>query len=385
MPRTPVIRDVNHPDFPHGTPKGRHRGCACTDCRAAKQRRNKQLTSLRNRGINSKTIGEPKVAAVLTHVDNCLAIPGVTEAHLAKVAGVSQNTIARARQTLRLSGRSAARIMAVKPADLAGRHRVDPAPYVLMVRQMQALGYGLRWQEKHSVAGLHQMISIVGRGEQNLIDRRVADAIAALARKVGDKPAEPGPGLTPMSIATTRHMARRAGYYPPAYYDEDGTLDYRALPEHPWTIIEEACHDKLDRLALALRNPTLGGRALTTQVLGPQPQEDTPEHTAWDTMERNFTRMLKRLGIRQIDAEGPARRVELAELLWKFRNGDGNPVEVCIDLGLLDPSAAVIPNDHPAVAEERAQQREDRLAAKRALSAAAREAAKAAAPARAAA
>lgn len=366
--RTRVIRDTNHPDFPHGEVKGRSRGCICDPCMNADRNRAKKGHLDRARGIRFRS-NEDLDKRTIAHIDDLMKTPGVTLTDIARAAGVAKTTVGRL-YTLRgrTSVPTATKILAVTRDQIDSNFHVDPTRYLKMIHGMQALGYSLQWQSRQSGHYVHNVVHYIESGARTHIERPIAEAIEALASRVGDRVATVADGMTPHGIRRTIAVAREHGHYPPAAYNEDGTLDWRAIPDHPWTTINESCHEHIERLELALRNHELGAAGLTSLTLGYTSDahaDGTPEHAEFVRLEMAFRRLLEGLGIRAIDG-GRERRAELHEALWKFmRRGEGDPVSFCIENGIISANSTKIPSDHPAVAEQRAKEAEERAEARR--------------------
>jgi len=374
-PNARVTYDVNDPAFPHGQPVGYSRGCNRECCMAAERRRDKERELERLRGIAApnRTVPARMALAAKRHIDDLIENHHASANAIARHLGIGSGAILRTQ-----SGKSPTRtvydaIMSVKPGQVQRADRVDAATTVLLSGQMQALGYPMSWQGEQCGVGGKTLIVILGkvrRGQQKWVEPRTADAIADLATRVAGRVANPlRDGIEPRDVNRAKSVAKRNGYYPPAAYNEDGTLDWRAIPDHPWTVINEACHEHIERLEVAIRNEELGARGLTTLTL--DYNEDafppgSPEHTEFVRIEMAYRRLLEGLGIRAIDG-GAEKRAELHEALWRFmRRGEGDPVSFCIDLGIVSADSTKIPSDHPAVAEARAASKEANLERRRA-------------------
>lgn len=215
------ITDPYDPRYPHGKKLGYSRRCRCDGCRHANHKHDvmRQLADARGAG--------PRVPAakVRAHVRALLAHPDITYAALSRASGCGPDTIRRLmteNSTGRCERRVADALLAVtKQSALAAVSEVPAEPARVLLRRLQAHGWPLR-----------ELAARVGQASQpapTFLYRKTVPVItAAMWAKVQAVYAElqdkPGPS------DTARKAARRLGYYPPACYDDDGTLDPTAIP-----------------------------------------------------------------------------------------------------------------------------------------------------------
>jgi hypothetical protein len=369
--RVPVVRDVNDPRFPHGTPTGYSRGCPKECCLRARRRREKQLQI----GVvepTSQTAPAADIEKARKHVTLLVETLDVSLGAIARGVDLGESVVQGLMRGRNVGPETVRKILSATATNVTSASHVVPIEQVLlMVGQMQALGYSVAWQDRAS--GLNGIIrsfmSMHAAGKQSTVDHRTAKAVKALHARVGDRPATPEDGTAKFSITLSKRLAASRGFYPPVFYDEDGTLDWRAIPDHPWTIIEEQCHEHIARLEMALKHPDVGARGLTHITLDyteDDHEPGTPEHTEFSRVEMAYRRLLEGLRIRNSDT-GPERRAELHEALWRFMHkGEGDPVSFCIKTGILSAKSSKIPSDHPAVAKARAKAAEERKKARKA-------------------
>jgi hypothetical protein len=149
-------------------------------------------------------------------------------------------TVATARAVLGTTPAQVAAAALHRPADLT-HHQI---------RTMEALGYPLRWIAAESGVSVDH-IGKIRPGRQTSLP--IADAIATLAARVADTPAGPENGVPWPVAQQARGRAKAAGWYPPAFYDEDRQLIVRAIPDHPWSLLDE-------RAAIIVHGAYLGGQ-----------------------------------------------------------------------------------------------------------------------------
>lgn len=366
-PNARVTYDLNDPAFPHRSTTGYSRGCTRECCMAAERRRDKERELERLRGIPAapRTVPAHMAEAAKRHIDDLIENHNASARAIADRLGIGSATILKTLRGKAMSQPIYEAIMSVKPYDVQRGDHTPAAPTALLSGQMQALGYPMSWQGDQCGLGGKTLIAILGkvrRGQQEWVTPDTAAAIAGLAERVAERVADPiRDGIEPRDIARAKSVARRNGFYPPAAYDEDGTLDWRSIPDHPWTVINEACHEQIERLEVAIRNPELGATGLASLTLDyttDSVPEGSAEHTELVRVEMAYRRLLEGLGIRAIDG-GAEKRAELHEALWRFmRRGEGDPVSFCIEFGIVSAKSTKIPSDHPAVAEARAKAKE---------------------------
>lgn len=346
-----VIRDPNHPDFPHGTTQGHSRGCRCDPCEQAEYRQGKQARLRKARHGNTRRIDPAKVAQAADHMHRLVEqVPGLSITAIANATGSHDAIfpVFRREAGASLSLAAYGKIMALTAADLAGAAtRVPSERTIWHIRTMQALGYSMRWQEINTGVTLRNIFA----RRQKFVEPQVAAVVAELARRVGDTPATPDvvPGARSVSVA--KAIAARNGFYPPAFYDEDGTLDYRSIPDHPWSKAEELCHRRIERLDLMLRHPDLAEGHLSRMVDPDSSERDLVR------IRGQFVQLFDRLRLRASHEGSDERRQELIPLVRAFYAGQGDPVGFAIDNNLIDPTSSAIPENHPAMVE-----REEELA-----------------------
>lgn len=252
----PIIRDLAHPAFPHGTTTGFRRGCARPDmcpssptCHQARRHQERAADYARLRGQGARTSADATEA--LRHTAALLeAVPTANYHLIAEVAGVDPKSFTNMRSRGRSTVRNVARILAVTPVQMHAAAEVADAELVrYMVRRMQAAGYPMAWQvARTGCPGLPNLVSIA-RKHTKFCRRWTFTAVADLFDLVGDREADPvRDGIDLAQIRRAKTVGQRAGYYPPAAYDEDGMLDLRLWPEHPWCVADRAAARNVDLL-----------------------------------------------------------------------------------------------------------------------------------------
>ena len=221
----------------HGTTHAYNRYyCRCESCSEA------MMTS-RKRWEAGITVPEYRMHVdprVSTHVRDLIAAAG-SIGQLATITGYHHEGLTRIAKDPQRPVRAdvRARLMSFDARmitqALSPSHNQDSARTLLLVGQMRALGYPVWWQNEK--AGLPKGRRPYTKGRA--VHVAAARAIADLHKRVGDRHADAErDGIEQRIIKRTKTLARRDGYYPPAYYDDDGTLDYRSIPDHPWRSLD---------------------------------------------------------------------------------------------------------------------------------------------------
>lgn len=247
--KAPVTRDPRDPAFPHGTPAGRQRGCT-TDCPAtptcteARARQMKHNALMRDRGQG----GYIDATDALRHA-NWLReqVHAATFRSIEQIAGISNSTFTRMQSTRRASRTTVNRILAVTPEALAehlDRHHTDDLLH--MIRTMQAAGFPVTWQAQR--AGTENLPNWLAHDRvRAFAPGYLYRPIRALFDSLDGRLADPAlDGISPRAVAHAKSCGARAGYYPAGYYDEDGNLNPRFIPDHPWTLLDELCGQALE-------------------------------------------------------------------------------------------------------------------------------------------
>jgi len=355
------------PDYAHGTETGKVNGCDCTACNDAGWRAGKRRRVARARGV-ALTADPAKQAEIRAHITMLReAHPGNTLQAIGAAAGISSSTLSwfLMGKTKKMHKSTFTKVLAVKPHHITAKDFYPREDLVLLVGQLRALGYPVAWQARE--CGVPRLdVSIDLRRGSGPVQASIYNALREVHTRVGDRPATDA--HAPKGVRTrTMNEARAAGFYPPACYEPDGTLDWRAIPDHPWTVIEEQCHEHIARLEAAIKHPDVGARGLTHITLDYTEDDYAPgtsEHTEFGRVEMAYRRLLEGLRIRNSDT-GAERRAELHEALWRFMHkGEGDPVSFCIEQGIMSEKSSKIPSDHPAVAKARAEAAEERKARK---------------------
>lgn len=194
--------------------------------------------------------GRYDVDVVAKHVRRLLAVPHSSSRVIAAASGVSARTINYiASGGHRKISRDAARaIVTTTPADVAAHTFVVDARTrtIQQIGSMRALGWSYAAQETMLEGVTRSLIDLCNRPvATNLIDRAAAEAVDALYQRVGDTP-----GPDPVVAET----ARKAGWYTPIHYDDDGNLIPEARPTGRNTANADpgSCRDRLAGLGRLL-------------------------------------------------------------------------------------------------------------------------------------
>lgn len=342
-----VTYDPRDPSFPHGTPRGRRRGCDCAPCDTALARRDKRNRVARAAGLRPARVDPALTGRARLHLAGILAsTPGATLADVSRASGASWGTVkALAENERAVSSLTAQRVLAVTPDSLAAARRlVDAARLIRTARSLEALGYPLPWQARRSTGGLARIV----REGHVLVRPADEHAIVALAARIGDRPADASDGLSAEQIEAARTAAHAAGFYPPICYDEEtGELLLEALPDHRWA-----------------RSDAMATRRLTAlrMILAGAPHLETAQ--AVDTARRNVQRIRARvdelvnetvatLGVSEEEASARVRD-KLDDLLVAWESGEQSATLTGLRTGVV--KARAVAHDHPDLAAWRSEQ-----------------------------
>ena len=334
-----VVRDPKHPDFPHGTALGRRRHCDCTPCRDAKYREDKRL-HLQRLTTGSNRYASPEVTArVVAHLNHLNSIPGVSLTMIGKWAGTSHSSAVRVMATGTVGPKLAKQFLSITPAFAAAHARAVPRDeVVLKVHQMQALGYPIAWQQTQ-IGRPRCLYTLVNRTSET-VEAPIAHDVFELAARIGDRPANPGDGMTAAAINHAKGRARKAGYYPPACYNEDGTLDYRAIPDHPWSRADEQAHRKLDLLRALVKYDGFKDRPEIAAELG--------------RTDREAERLVAQYRLTLSESRRKKRLAWLRGQFDRFDTDNVDPVLFALQIDLYE-GTRTFPLDHPGVVAWREQ------------------------------
>lgn len=353
-----VTKDPKHPDFPHGTTRGRSRGCDCSKCTLAERRRRKasQLEAARNGGqYPNRLVDATPVREHLQRLldsDQHTCASSLSRAVGGKITSVAITNLVSGR-TLRVRKGTADALLALTEASVRAHNELVPRDQaVTAVRAMQALGYPLDWQARHlgyapdGNSYAPRFIYDDSR-RREFIQAGTARKVFELAAQVGDTPATPGTdGLTAFGVNYARRTARALGYYPPACYDADWNLDPRAVEDHPWARADRRAEQRIEVLRRFTDPDRPAGNRIAKEV---------------GCSVRTVDRYAADLGLNRSEpgVSDRERVKELRPLVFAYDDGDVDPVYLAISLGMLERSNNV-PSDHPGVMQWDQEQEEKR-------------------------
>lgn len=311
--------------------------CRCPPCTAAASRNHKRvLAGTRVAGTNV-----PITPSMTAHTKRLVRAAG-TATELARLIGVHVHTVANITKTRRVgtTAQVAAALLALTPAQVAAETTADPLVCArrsqLHVQSLYALGYTLGWVRDQIAAEGGAGITAHFTG-QKYVRASLARKIERLADRVSDKPATTSDGLEPRVIDRAKGIARRNGWYPPAYYDDDGTLDVRAIPDHPWSKLDERAAKTVEGARMLAQGETHSAAARHIGV--------SSKTTGRYAKDLGFV-YDKRQALDHVASRATIRRV--CDLYNDYIAGERGPVTTALMLGLLD--ADLIAKDHPEVA-----------------------------------
>ena len=333
-----VVKDVTDPAFPHGEERGYWRGCEDACCLDAHSRASKVRALRRMRSGGSQV----PVGPLREHVRSLTAHAGVTTRVVARVAGLSSDTLygitGGAYKTVRLP--TAEAILAVtyqrvlehlSPDALVPTFRPRQQVYSMMAQGWSGVWIVTQIEANGNPSGQTALYFIKKNSPYCTVD--TANKVAALAERVG---ASEGPS------PHARSAARRKGYWPLAAYDDDGTLNFRRLPGHPWADADDMVGRLLDDLEWWSRHP----KATDTEV----------SHSMDVPREPNE---VKRLRERLVRLHGDRWHAVLRGAVDAYEQGaDGTLEAVRAGIVLVGRVGSTqVPLDHPAAVEGRKRER----------------------------
>jgi hypothetical protein len=319
--------------FPHGTNRGYELHCGCDPCRDARRSYTKRLTLSRTRGALADGQHVDASAARAHLAELRRQVPLASNYTLRRVTGLSQGTIERLidGSATRIAVRSARRLLDTSVEDVrAAAFCVDPTDTWNKVRQLQAAGYPVRWQsEQINVA----RAALVGGDGRELITAKVAEAVADLHRRVGLRLATPATtGVNQRIITRVRIEARKLGYYPPGCYDDNGDLDPRSIPDHPWSMADERAGQ-----CLAILRDILDGELSHADIA-----------VRYGVSDRKVGRVAGAVGVVHTNPEREQAETTARAVLDAYDHTDLDPVHAALRLHLFT-SGYAIPSDHPGL------------------------------------
>lgn len=238
------------PDVKHGTASGYFVShCRCTVCGdyAARHRRRFDA-GIKDPAQEIVTIE----AGFAAHVRSLIAAAGSVHA-LSRVTGLAAHrltnmgapgTTVRAATVQILASHTPATVATAVEA-FNGKVRVDATRTHWLMGTLAALGYPKQWQK--AAAGIPH-----ARTETNAthVLRSTERAMEALHERLRETPATEADGITRGSISRAKNFAASQGYYPPCSYDDDGTLNVRAIPGHAFGELDIYSEHKIHLLYL---------------------------------------------------------------------------------------------------------------------------------------
>lgn len=320
-----VEKDPSHPDFPHRTEKGYFRGCKDECCVRAHSRETKRRTVLRMRGQTALVPAGP----VREHLQALLdADPHVNGRTLSGASGLDYQMIHHLLNgtTRSLRAENARTLMGITAESLAAKtFRVPAEQARVLVRGMMAQGWpGSLICERLGYKSGNSRMPVFMYARTDNVTRELYERVRALADEIGTSQG-------PSHLTAVRSKNR--GWWPLAAYDEEGNLDLRHLPGHPWAEADDMVGRLLDSLVFWAENPD----ATLYEVSQEMGREQSEVARLQDRLRR---------------AHGDRWHDALREAVQAYEDGeDGTYVALSAGLVLVGsvPSRQV-PKDHPAVA-----------------------------------
>lgn len=350
---TAVIRDPNHPDFPHATKLGAARRCKCDRCRpiALKLMKHRRIMRERHVALNGAGAVRNRTPAAVRaktyeHITVLASIPGASYAAIGRAAGLQDSAVGifmnRYSRGRSMHPDSAAAVLNVTPDSLRPHLAfIARSEAVHVVRQLQALGYPIAWQENQpGCKGVRHFMA----SKPQTVSTSVYVALVALRDRLTYSPAQPVEGeLVQRAITRAKMEARKHGVHPPSYYDEAGNLDVTAIPGHPAAVANDYADEALHNALSYLKALETGGIRTAAQVLvkdGPEQIRNLREAS----IRRDMERFVDRHQLKPGDEGYKTRRRYMAQVLNDYSHGGvGSPVAVALALGIWRMDMAAYP------------------------------------------
>lgn len=312
--------DTRAPDFPHGSPNGyTRRRCRCRPCA------NAASSDAKRRAMGylapGTVITDPATLKAVRRRIERLTPGAVTVHQVARAAGLCREVVQKGVEGRPLSARSVQVLMALTPAEVAAaakdgaRVPADPARHAAMC--LWALGYPIKWIGERTGTDPRWI-----RSDTPYMTVATITRVMALVEEIGDTPASETDGVDDVQAARARRAARKAGHYPPACYDDDRRLVHRAIPGHPWSVMDE-------RAALVILGAYGASRGTPLKTLA------RDLNASADTLgkDRDLTWGLTYEGSRFDPVASRARVIEIARIYHDWSDGLIGPLTGAMLLG----------------------------------------------------
>lgn len=335
--------DSTAPDFVHGRGAASYiAGCRCRPCRAGMTKANatQRMGLLRP----ESWLSAAEADLVRAHATRLAKLSNAQ--HAARACGVPTSTFHAIIKGHNEGMRRpvAEKIIATKPSDLEAVAALVPADATHHhVWTLMALGYNMRWQREEIGVG-PDTLSKLRPGK--VVTVAIAGAVADLAARIGEKPATLADGISEKSAARARATALRAGFYPPAAYDDNRQLVLRAIPDHPWSRLDE-------RAAKALTGAYLAGKGMTPAQISRE------TGSAPSTLTKHQERVWGYTYLRDGDLDFKASRARIREIVAIYHSweaGEVGPITAAamVGFGFHRTNCPVEAREHPEVVALRA-------------------------------
>ncbi len=325
-----TITDPDHPDFPHREERGYQRGCRRECCRRAHFVRQKQ----ERMGIRQMVPAEK----VRPHLQRLVKAAGsqIAVARHLDIAPGTVRQIAHGRVES-VHHRLATRIAALSPTavtpeegvTLSGNQLqvVNKQRSVDLLRRLQADGHPMK--ELGAELTNHAQAPGWVTNYQTHITVEAARAVEALYARLVD--------VRGTSTRTARQAAA-LGYYPGRYYDENDQVDLRAIPEHPWSVLDDRCTRALLVAQALVADPAANRREIAEKV---------------GIIERRVQRVVSMMGVRSTftKEETAALRAQYEPTLNAWQYDGLDTVVAAMRLGLMPNIWIAHQPDWPTTAE----------------------------------
>lgn len=323
-------RGVDTTKRKHGTQTSYTHWCRCRRCVKAATRASKRASA----GMVTANcqVREPETIAAVREKANRL-LDLAPRNYAADAVGIAPQTLAKATEG-HMTYATAAKIKAFRLADLAVRESgyVPNTETQHIIRTHAALGYPITWQSNQAAGNNSLASRIIKAPTGEPMYAGTAQAFRDLAARLGGQVATPRPGLSQQGINYVLGVAARSGWYPPEAYDENRQLILRALPDHPWSKLDESAAKKV--LYVWHLSRGTGGPTACKLVGYGDGGGDRAAHGL--TYVKKFSRKSGRyVSTEDLDLAASADRIkQIADVVWQWESGQIGPVTAALTLGL---------------------------------------------------
>lgn len=321
-----TLRNLNHGTISAYT-SGRCRCLPCAD--AASRSRRRHAAGVKDPEQEIITINDgfaAHVNSLLEAAGSVYALSNLTGLAAHRLRDMNKPGVTVRATTVKTLAAFTPHAVTTAVEEVNGKARVPAARSQWLSGTLAALGYPVGWQ--NTQAGFKRLRTY---STSSHVLRSTERALEALHARLRDRPATPADGLDPAQISRAKGYAARHGYFTPDCYDDDGTLNTRAIPGH--------AHEELDALS---EHRLAGIMALTRGMT--MKQAGASVGVDGDSLFRRMKHGLtfhRPIGTQRAELDHTASRARIREIHdvhGDVVNGRIGVVTATLMLGINDPS-----------------------------------------------